>query len=186
MLIRKLSDNSKEYLDTYYEIVDSLKSQMFAVENSNSISHMFIEQILPHTNAGIELSENILKYTTDTDIENFAKNVVTQNNENLERLNSISIKCVCENNERDIKLYTRKSTELITAMITRLNSVQGTNNLNSLYLQSMMFYYEGFLALARNLLNFEICSSLKSFVDEQIIFTTNQLALIKNLLNIRK
>ena len=47
MLIKKLSDNSKEYLDAYYEIIDNIKSQIFAVESSDSISKIYIEQILP-------------------------------------------------------------------------------------------------------------------------------------------
>lgn len=183
MIIKKLSDNSKEYLDTYYEIIDGMKNQMFAVENSDSISKIFIDQILPHISAGIQLSENILKYTTDIEIENFAKNIISQNNENLERLNTISNECECINNDRDIKLYTRKSNELIGAMITRLNSIQTGNNLNVLYLQSMTYYFEGFLSLARNLLNFEICSSLKNFINEQILHTTAKLSIIRNLTN---
>lgn len=184
MLIKKLSDNSKEYLDAYYEIIDNLKSQMFAVEICNSISKVFIEQILPLANAGILLSENILKYTTDTEIETLAKGIIESSNNNIEALNAIMDECACaQNSDRDIKLYTRKATEIITNMITRLNSIQGTNNLNALYLQALIYYYEGALLLAKNALSYDICEKLKVYLNEHIIKISAQLALIKNLLN---
>ena len=184
MLIKKLSDNSKEYLDAYYEIIDNIKNQMFAVEVCGSISKIYIEQLLPHKTAGILLSENILKYTTDTEIEAIAKSIITQSNKDIETLNTHLSECTCvTNSDRDIKLYTRKATEIITNMITRLNSIQGTNNLNSLYLQALIYHYEGSLQLARNALSYEICDKLKHYINELIIKITAEIAVIKNLLN---
>lgn len=184
MLIKKLSDNSKEYLDAYYEIIDSLKSQMFAVEICDSISKAYIEQILPLANAGILLSENILKYTTDTEIEALAKGIIEANNNNIETLNAFMEECACvTNSDRDVKLYTRKATEIITNMITRFNSIQGTNNLNSLYLQALIYHHEGELQLAKNALNYDICDKLKIHINEHLIKISSQLALLKNLLN---
>ena len=68
-------------------------------------------------------------------------------------------------------------------MITRLNSIQGTNNLNSLYLQALIYHYEGGLQLARNALSYEICDKLKNYINELIIKITAEIAVIKNLLN---
>lgn len=184
MLIKKLSDNSKEYLDAYYEIIDNMKSQMFGVEFCDSISKTYIEQILPHKTAGILLSENILKFTTDTEIETLAKGIILQSNNDIQTLNSHIENCMCPtNSERDLKLYTRKSTELITNMITRMNSIQGTNNLNSLYLQALIYLFEGALQLARNALNYEICDKLKTYLNEHIAKLSAEIGIIKNLLN---
>ena len=184
MLIKKLSDNSKEYLDAYYEIIDSMKSQIFAVELCDSVSKIYIEQILPHKTAGILLSENILKYTTDIEVEVFAKAIIAESNQDIEKLNEILDECTCvHNSDRDIKLYSRKATEIVTNMLTRLNAIQGTNNLNVLYLQAMMYHHEGELALAKNALNYEICDKLKIYINERIIKITAELAVIKNLLS---
>ena len=68
-------------------------------------------------------------------------------------------------------------------MITRFNSIQGTNNLNSLYLQALIYHHEGELQLAKNALNYDLCDKLKKYTNEHIIKISAQLALIKNLLN---
>lgn len=184
MLIKKLSDNSKEYLDLYYQIVDNMRNQMFAIEPCNSISQTYIQQILPHKEGAISLSENILKYTTDVDIETLAKAIIENQNASMEYLRSIIDECTCHtNSERDVNLYQRKAIEIITNMITKLNSISANNNLNALYLQALIYHHEGGINLAKNALGYDICPKLKQQINEQIIKNTAELTLIKNLLN---
>ncbi len=43
---------------------------------TNSISHNFIVQMIPHHEAAIEMSENILKYTSNDSLQNIASNKI--------------------------------------------------------------------------------------------------------------
>ena len=184
MLIKKLSDNSKEYLDAYYLIVDTLKNQLQSLETCNSISQTYIQQSLPLGESAIDFSNNILKYTTDIEIENLAKAIIEQQNLSLEYLRSILDECTCAtNSERDINLYKRKALEIISNMLNRLNLIQGTNNLNFLYLQAMLYHNESVIALAKNALNYDLCPKLKQHINEQLVKYTAQQTLMRNLLN---
>ncbi len=52
----KLSNVAKDYLETFYEIFDKMKSEMESVQFTDSISRDFIVQMIPHHMAAIRMS----------------------------------------------------------------------------------------------------------------------------------
>ncbi len=186
-IVKKLSDNSKEFLNTYYDIVDNLNQQMGAVEAGKSISEIYIKQTIPYMDGGIKLNENILKYTTNVDVENFAKNTIFDQQNHLKTLNDILEKCQCVcNNERDIKLYMRKFNDILTGMINHLNSTPATNNIDVLFLNTMLIFYENGIAFARNVLSYSICPELKQLatdiIDENTLYIKTIKSILKNMM----
>jgi len=183
LIVKKLSDNSKDYLNTYYEIIDQMKNDMQNVEICNSISKVYIEQIIPHKKAAIALSENILRYTTNVDIENLAKNIISEHSNEIEKLENILETCmrVC-NSERDVNLYMRRFNEILNNMLNRLNNISTTNNLNALYLNALIAHHEGGISLAQNALSYTLCPELKTLANEMIVKYTAQLVIFRQLL----
>lgn len=182
-IVKKLSDNSKEYLNTYYDIIDRMKKSIDSVEVGKSVGGTHISQITPMLQAGIEMNDNILKYTTNTDIENFAKNMTFDRNNELQKLNEITEDCACVcNNERDIKLYMRKFNEIYGNMMQRLNSAPATNNLDMLYLTTMTALLEGSINTSKNVLAYNICPELKEFAINLIDEMNLQIGTIKSIL----
>lgn len=57
----RLSNVTKNYLSAFNCILDEMIQRMTEAEQSDSISHNFIVQMIPHHRAAIEMSENILK-----------------------------------------------------------------------------------------------------------------------------
>lgn len=186
-IVKKLSDNSKEYLNTYYDIVDNLNQAFTSVEPSNSISGTFINQFVTMLNSGIQMNDNILKYTTNTDVENLAKNISEDATGEIDRLNQMLENCACVcNGEKEIKIYIRKSNEIFNNLITRLNSVANSNNLDALYLTSMITHHENSILLAKNVLSFSICGELKEILsdilDEYALQLSSMRGLLKNMI----
>ena len=60
---QQFSDTTKRYLCRFYEILDKMIQGMTGAELTNSISHNFIVQMIPHHRAAIEMSKNLLLYT---------------------------------------------------------------------------------------------------------------------------
>ena len=60
-LVQKLSDNTKDYIDTFYKILDEMSTKMKEVEPSSSISATFIQQMIPHHEALIPLLKILQK-----------------------------------------------------------------------------------------------------------------------------
>ena len=181
--VQKLSDNTKEYIDTFYKILDEMSNKMKEVEPSSSISSTFIQQMIPHHEAAIKMSENILKYTTDTAIENLAKNIISDQTKDIENMKKMLEECSnCENNDVDVNLYQREFLAIFDTMIRKMNGAPTTNNLNVDFLSEMIPHHEGAINMSKNVLKFEICGSLKTLAENIVINQSNQLQLMQNLL----
>ena len=152
-IIRKLSDNTKEYLDTYYTIIDEMEQNMQNVTISSNISNMFIEQILHSSKTAISLSENILKYTTNTQIEDIAKKVLSTENDFVENIKPVIIQCEnIHNSDVDVNLYQRNYLSILNQTIKKLNDIQTSNNLDILYLNSMITQKQSQFDMIKNVL----------------------------------
>lgn len=182
-IVKKLSDNSKDYLDTYYNIVDQIQKDVGEITLGSSISEAYIKQIVPVFKGGIDMSENILKYTTNVDVESFAKNVIFDFQSNIDKLNALPDTCTCEcNSERDVKLYTRKFDEIFNHMLTLFNANVSGNNLDLLYLGTLTTLLEGIINMTKNALSFTLCADLKQIATDIIDEQTLHLKTIKSLL----
>lgn len=60
----QLSIVTDKYLTCFNNILDQMIQQMNSAQLSNSISYNFIVQMIPHHKAAIEMSCNLLQYTT--------------------------------------------------------------------------------------------------------------------------
>lgn len=182
-IIKKLSDNSKEFLNTYYDIVDQLEKEISGVEIGKSISELFIKQIVPFFNASVKMNDNILKYTTNVDVENFAKNTSEEHQQNADSLLNMLESCACAcNSERDIKLYTRKFEEPFNSTLHKLNSSPATNNLDAIYITSKINLLDGIVMMTKNVMVYGICQELKDFIPEMIESLNLNISTLKSLL----
>ena len=86
-----LSNVAKNYISEYYCILDRMVEKMTEAKLSDSISGNFIAQMIPHHMAAVEMSENILKYTTLVPLQCIAENIVTHRlmNEMFEKMRSV-------------------------------------------------------------------------------------------------
>ena len=73
-----LSNVTQAYLNAYYLILDTMVQRMTSVQLTYSISHNFIQQMIPHHQAAIEMSKNILKYTTNLEVKSKNSLILTE------------------------------------------------------------------------------------------------------------
>ena len=85
----QFSDVTKQYLCCFYEILDNMIEEMTSAKLTNSISHNFIVQMIPHHQAAIKMSQNILQYTTLLPLQNIAKNIISEQTKGIEAMKEI-------------------------------------------------------------------------------------------------
>lgn len=180
--IIKMSDNTKDYIEAYYRIFDEMKSSMEAVTPTRCIAINYINRMLPHHEAEIAMSENILKYTTDIEIETLAKEFIEGAKSHIETLKQLLETCNCESSERDLFLYEKGYTDAFNKMIREMSSTPSSNNLNANFLYEMIPHHEGGINITKNLLKFEICEDLRSLAEDMIMSQQVQLDKMKSLL----
>ena len=60
---QRFSNVTKSYLCCFYGILEEMIENMTGAALTDSLSHNFIVQMIPHHRAAIEMSHNLLQYT---------------------------------------------------------------------------------------------------------------------------
>lgn len=162
----RLSDVTKNYLAAFNCILDEMVQKMTEAELNDSISHNFIVQMIPHHRAAIEMSENILKYTTDISLQDIASGIVSEQTKSIENMEKI-LNCCTEHKdcERDLCLYQRKTDQIMQVMFSKMGSARSTNEINCDFMREMIPHHMGAVEMSQNALQFDICPELKPILE---------------------
>lgn len=166
----KLSNVAKEYLESFYCILDEMIRGMTEAELSDSISYNFIVQMIPHHCGAIEMSQNLLKYTTNVPLQNIALQIIEEQTKSIENMRAIQ--CICEercNPQQDLCLYQRRTGQVMQQMFCRMGNAPGTNEINADFIQEMIPHHEGAIAMSKNTLQYDICPELVPILEAIII-----------------
>ncbi len=158
---RELSDVTKEYLCCFYEILDTMIEEMTGAELTDSLSHNFIVQMIPHHRAAIEMSQNLLKYTTCLPLQNIASNIIIEQTESIKNMQESLCRCEeFKNTKQDICLYNRRFKKITRKMFTEMEDACTSNNINANFMHEMIPHHEGAIRMSENLLQYDICPEL--------------------------
>lgn len=177
-----MSDNTKDYIETYYKILEEMRSGMQSVEANKNISQAFIDNMIIHHNAGKKMAENILKYTTDVEIESLAKTIIEESSQNIETLQKLRESCTNLNSERDVFLYEKGCSSAFDKMLHDMTNSPSSNNLNADFLYQMIPHHQGAIDMSKNLLKFDICEELREEVEHSIMNEQMQIDQMRNLI----
>ncbi|MCC8013938.1 MAG: DUF305 domain-containing protein [Eubacterium sp.] len=158
----KLTADAKEYLSRYYDILEEMISGMTEALLTESISRNFIVQMTPHHIAAIEMSENILKYTSLRPLIEIAEGIISEQTESIE--NMLKAKPACGmvfNSPYDLSLYMRRFSFITDAMFSEMGSAYADNNISADFMREMIPHHRGAVRMCENALSFDVCSELK-------------------------
>lgn len=158
----KLSHVTQAYLDVFYNILNTMIRDMTSVQLTNSISNNFINQMIPHHEAAIKMSRNILQYTTNLELQCIATNIISEQTKSISNMKAIQSKCsLLLNSDREISQYMHRFKEIAETMFKRMGSAPITNGVNVNFVREMIPHHEGAVQMSHNVLCFNICPPLK-------------------------
>lgn len=178
----RFDDSVKEYLNTFYCILDEMIWGMTSAELENSISYNFIVQMIPHHQAAIEMSKNILKYTENTSLRSIASNIIEEQTKSIENMLSIEKKCGMQCNSRqDLCRYQNRMEQIMQIMFSEMKCARATNNINCNFMWEMIPHHEGAVKMSKNTLRFNICPELVPILEAIISSQTKGIEQMKQL-----
>ena len=180
----RLSDVTKRYLTRFYDILDEMIDSMTGAELNDSISHNFIVQMIPHHRAAIQMSENILQYTTNVPLQNIAKNIITtqtQGIEDMEKAMDPCAACYC-NSEQDLCIYHHQFTQIAQVMFMQMKAAPASNDVNRNFICEMIPHHMGAIRMSENALYFDICPQLRPILQSIIASQTVGIQEMESLL----
>lgn len=168
-----LSNVTKDYLNTFYYILEQMIKGMTSAELTDSISHNFIVQMIPHHQAAIEMSHNILRYTTNIPLQNIASQIIMEQTISIENMMGIESYCGnLENSQQDLVSYQQKMNEIMQTMFSEMKTARTTNRVNCDFMWEMIPHHKGAVAMSEATLQYNICPELKPIL--QAIITSQK------------
>ncbi len=168
----KFTADTKNYLTTFYCILDTMIRDMTTVSLSDSISYNFIVQMIPHHQAAIDMSQNLLPYTTWEPLKKIAERIIIEQTKSIDQMmaildNSLSY---CNSNE-DLCLYQRRTNQILDTMFFDMDMACATNQINANFIREMIPHHEGAVRMSRNALRYDInpdlCPILEAIISSQ-------------------
>lgn len=163
------SQVTDKYLDTFNCILGRMIEGMTCAEMTNSISHNFIVQMIPHHRAAIEMSENILQYTTNLTIEEIAENIICEQTKSIADMKSILSCCRNMTDSREsVCRYQSQIEPVFNTMFRSMQTAKSTNDINCNFLREMLPHHEGAVAFSEITLRQNICPQLVPILESII------------------
>ena len=167
---QQLSDVAKDYFACFYHILDEMVRDMKGAELTDSISHNFIVQMIPHHRAAMEMSRNILRYTTLVPLQNISSNIIEEQTKSIDDMkNALSCCGQLSSTEQELCLYQRRFQHITQTMFADMENSCATNNLNASFIREMIPHHRGAIQMSENALRFPICPELVPLLDSIIV-----------------
>lgn len=156
-----LSEDTKNYLCCYYQILDEMIQGMTTAGLTQSISHNFIVQMVPHHRAAIQMSNNILRYTNNRSVRPIVQRIIDEQTQGIDQMESVLKTCgQLTNPQLDLRLYQRRTDLICREMYAKMGSAPENNRLSAVYMQQMIPRHQGAVRMAENALKYDISTEL--------------------------
>ncbi len=170
---QKPDEDTKRYLCRYYEILDKMIQGMNGAELTDSISHNFIVQMIPHHRAAIEMSENLLLYSDFAPLRRIAQNIVEEQTKSIENMKDALPHCerLC-NTGYDLCRYQQQFGQITRVMFSEMRDACSDQNINGNFMREMIPHHQGAIRMSKNALRYSICPELVPIL--QAIITSQE------------
>lgn len=136
-------------------------SGMTTASLNHSISHNFIVQMLPHHRAAIEMSKNLLCYTTFIPLQEIALNIIEEQTKSIQNMQKILCHCRRQqNNPAQLRHYQEQIHEITQLMFSDMLNAPVENDINVSFLHEMLPHHKGAIQMSQTALDFSICPQL--------------------------
>lgn len=155
------SRGTAEYLCRFRKILAEMISGMTSVSLTDSLSHNFIVQMIPHHEAAIQMSQNILQYAPCAPLREIAQNIITEQAKSIEDMREALPTCETMKNDcQDIRRYRRRYHQITQTMFREMGNAPADCNLNADFMREMIPHHIGAIRMSKNALCFPICPEL--------------------------
>ena len=165
-----LSNNTTVYVEQFQCTLKEMTSQMNSVVVTESISASFIRQMIPHHRAAIAMSESLLRFTTNIELQDIALNIISSQEKSIENMTAVYSRCQsCVNYPREAYYYKRGNEPILNNMFREMQSACTDNNIDTNFIREMIPHHRGAVLMSENALRFRLCPELVPLLDAIIV-----------------
>jgi len=156
-----LSAVTVDYLHRFHGILEDMVAGMTKAELTDSISHNFIVQMIPHHMAAIEMCRSLLPHTTCLPLQTIAQGIITAQTRSIADMRQALPACAgADSGPRDLCRYQRAFQDITASMFSQMRCAGVTNNINADFMRQMIPHHRGAIRMSENALRFPLCPEL--------------------------
>lgn len=156
-----LSQDAKTYLCCYYQTLDGMVQTMTTARLTQSVSHNFVVQMVPHHRAAVQMCENILRFTRDQAVRRLAQRAAGQLSLRVGQLEDVLEPCArLASPQTDLRLYQRRTDLICRDMYAEMGRLPEHNALAALFLRQALPLCRGAFRMAENALKYDVPTEL--------------------------
>jgi len=150
---------------------------------TQSISHNFIVQMVPHHQAAIQMSNNILRFTENSAVRRIAQRIIEEQTQGISQMEDVLCTC-CQliNPQMDLRLYQRRMDLIYREMYAKMGNAPENNALAAIFMREMIPHHQGAIRMAETALKYDICTELVPILRSIIIQQRRGVAQMRGLL----
>ncbi len=147
----------KNYLARFDEILNEMATKMLNPSLTNNITLDFIVCMVPHHQAAIYMSQNLLKYTNFEPLQNIANGIIKMQQRGIKQMEEIARTTKgYDNSKYDVNIYLQRYFEITNNMLARMQNSRRMMDINLDFVSEMIPHHEGAIQMCRNLLMYRI------------------------------
>ena len=147
----------KNYLARFDEILNEMATKMLNPSLTNNITLDFIVCMVPHHQAAIYMSQNLLKYTNFEPLQNIANGIIKMQQRGIKQMEEIAKTTKgYDNSKYDVNIYLQRYFEITNNMLARMQNSRRMMDINLDFVSEMIPHHEGAIQMCRNLLMYRI------------------------------
>lgn len=184
--MRQLDCAVQRYLCRFQEILDEMIHGMTGAQRTDSISHNFIVQMIPHHRAAIEMSKNLLQYSDFSPLVHIARNIIREQTESIENMCAALPHCArCTNTQPELRRYEHNFQQIARQMFAQMRGACADNDINGNFMREMIPHHQGAIRMSNNALQFPICPELDPILRSIIVSQEKGVRQMQHLLQHR-
>lgn len=152
---------AETYRCRYEAILNEMIGKMGKVCLTDSLSHNFIVRMIPHHEAAIEMSKNILCYTRFEPLKKIAEGIVSAQTQSIAQMKKALPECERHcNTEQERYRHECEYRRISETMFREMREACTDANLDASFMREMIPHHVGAIRMSRSLLRCPICEGL--------------------------
>lgn len=178
-----LDPDESKYIDNYNSIMQVMQKEMTNAPKTGDPSLDFLYEMIPHHEAAVSMSENLLDYGTNPEVKNLAAAIIKEQLLGIQQMKALLDK-LKDNPQVDKKKeseYLKGYEKAYKEMMDEMDEVKPTGNIDLDYLEAMIPHHEAGIAMASNILKYTNNQELQKIANQIIASQSKQVKQMEKL-----
>lgn len=178
-----LDPDESKYIENYKSIMQVMQDEMTNAPKTGDPSLDFLYEMIPHHEAAVSMSENLLDYGSNTKVKELAAAIIKEQLSGIKQMKALldELKNNPQVDKKKEAEYLKGYEKAFNEMMEEMDEEKPTGNINLDFLEEMIPHHEGGIDMASNILKYTNSKELQKIANQIIANQSKQVKQMEKL-----